>query len=112
HSVRVYIPPAFNVTDPAKLEDVISSNSFGTLISRDGASIFASHLPFLFEPGVGEKGKLLCHMAKANRHWQLFREDEETLAIFHGPHAYISPSWYVAKVAVPTWNYVTVHAYG
>ena len=51
-------------------------------------------------------------MARANRHWQLFHEKEEALVIFNGPHAYISPNWYVAEVAVPTWNYVTVHVYG
>jgi transcriptional regulator len=108
----VYIPPAFKVTDSAKLEEVITSNSFGTLISRDGDSVFASHLPFLYRPQQGANGKLLCHMARANRHWKLFNETDEVLAIFYGPHAYISPSWYVAHAAVPTWNYVTVHVYG
>jgi len=51
-------------------------------------------------------------MARANRQWQDLRTQSEVLAIFHGPHAYISPPWYAAKLAVPTWNYVAVHAYG
>ena len=108
----MYIPSAFEMNDPAKLNEVISSHGFGLLISRDGDSLFASHLPFLHRPIQGKNGLLVSHMAKANRHWQLFKEDEESFVIFNGPHAYISPSWYVAEVAVPTWNYVTVHVHG
>ena len=108
----MYIPPAFAVTDPVKLGEIISANSFGLLISRDGDSFFASHLPFLFDPRRGKSGVLRCHMAKANRHRQLFKEGEESFVIFNGPHAYISPTWYVAEAAVPTWNYVTVHVHG
>jgi transcriptional regulator len=108
----MYIPSAFEIKDPDKIGEVISSNSFATLISKDGESLFASHLPFLYNPDQGGKGKLISHMAKANRHWQLFHEKEEVLVIFNGPHAYISPSWYANEVAVPTWNYVTVHVYG
>jgi transcriptional regulator len=108
----MYIPDAFEVTDASQIAHVIASNSFAQLISRDGASLFASHLPFLYKPDEGPNGKLISHMAKANRHWQLFNDKEDVLTIFSGPHAYISPRWYVAEVAVPTWNYVTVHVYG
>jgi len=108
----MYVPSAFEVTDPEKLGEVISSNSFGMLISRDGDSFFASHLPFLHYPKQGKNGTLVSHMAKANRHWQLFREGEESFVIFNGPHAYISPTSYVSEIAVPTWNYVTVHVHG
>ena len=108
----MYIPSAFEITDPARLGEVISSNSFATLVSKDGDSFFASHLPFLYKAGQGEKGKLVSHMARANRHWKLFHEKEETLVIFAGPHAYISPRMYETEVAVPTWNYATVHVYG
>jgi transcriptional regulator len=109
----MYIPSAFELSDPIKIKEVISANSFAILISKDeGGSLFASHLPFLFKPEWGAGGKLISHMARANRHWQLFNEKEEALIIFNGPHAYISPSWYVSEVAVPTWNYVTVHVYG
>jgi transcriptional regulator len=89
----MYIPDAFKTMDRAKIGQVISSNSFATLVSKDGDSLFASHLPFLFKPELGENGKLISHMAKANRHWQLFTEKEEALVIFTGPHAYISPTW-------------------
>jgi transcriptional regulator len=108
----MYIPTAFSITDPIKLADIMSRFSFALLISRDGNSSFASHLPFLFHAQEGSPGVLLSHMARANRHWQLFSQDEEVLVIFQGPHAYISPTWYVSEIAVPTWNYVTVHAYG
>lgn len=108
----MYIPSAFEVTDPIKISEAITSNSFASLVSKDGDSLFASHLPFLYKPEQGEKGKLTSHMAKANRHWQLFKEKEEALVIFNGPHSYISPTWYAAEVAVPTWNYVTIHVYG
>ncbi|MGB8354961.1 MAG: FMN-binding negative transcriptional regulator [Chthoniobacteraceae bacterium] len=108
----MYIPSAFEITDPVKLEEIISSNSFATLVSKDGDSFFASHLPFLYKPGQGGKGKLMSHMARANRHWKLFHEKEEAFVIFAGPHAYISPRWYETEVAVPTWNYATVHVYG
>jgi transcriptional regulator len=108
----MYIPSAFAVTDPAKIAEVISTNGFGLLISSGDGSPFASHLPFIHHPERGPNGVLLSHMARANRHWQLFHANEEALVIFNGPHAYISPSYYVTEVAVPTWNYVTVHVYG
>jgi len=108
----MYIPDAFAITDPAKIAEVISAHSFGMMISKDGDSLFASHLPFLYEPASGKHGLLRSHMAKANRHWKLFNEQEETLVIFNGPHSYISPNWYTTQVTVPTWNYVTVHVYG
>jgi transcriptional regulator len=108
----MYIPSAFAITDPTQIAEVISAHSFGMMISKDGDSLFASHLPFLYKPESGQHGRLISHMAKANRHWKLFNEQDETLVIFNGPHSYISPNWYATQVAVPTWNYVTVHAYG
>jgi transcriptional regulator len=107
----MYIPPAFELKDPARIAETISSYSFGILISKDGDSLFASHLPFLYQ-AQPEHGKLISHLARANRHWRLFDSGAESLVIFQGPHAYISPTSYVADVAVPTWNYVTLHVYG
>ncbi len=97
----MYIPSAFEIKDPDKIGEIISANNFAILVSKDGDSLFASHLPFLYKPDLGTNGKLLSHMAKANRHWQLFKTTEEALVIFNGPHAYISPTWYVTEVAVP-----------
>jgi transcriptional regulator len=108
----MYIPSAFEMKDPAEIAEAISADGFATVVSQDGDSLFASHLPFLYKPGQGVNGKLVSHMARANNHWRLFGAKREVLVIFNGPHAYISPNWYVSPVAVPTWNYVTVHVYG
>jgi transcriptional regulator len=108
----MYIPSAFRVEDPGKLSAFIQRYSFATLITHDGRAPFASHLPMLFRPDAGPHGSLVSHMARANPQWQHFASGAEVLAIFHGPHGYISPSWYRSAPAVPTWNYATVHAYG
>ncbi|WP_367875248.1 GNAT family N-acetyltransferase [Luteolibacter sp. Populi] len=108
----MYTPSAFRVEDPGKLAAFIRSHSFATLITHDGSAPFASHLPMLLRPGEGSHGTLLSHMARANPQWQHFASGSEVLAVFHGPHTYISPSWYETGPAVPTWNYATVHAYG
>ncbi|MBL9114552.1 MAG: FMN-binding negative transcriptional regulator [Verrucomicrobiaceae bacterium] len=108
----MYIPPAFRVEDSEKITAFIQRYSFATLITHDGEAPFASHLPMLFHPGAGSHGTLVSHMARSNPQWQHFCSGEEVLVIFHGPHSYISPSWYETALAVPTWNYATVHAYG
>lgn len=107
----MYIPPAFNVDEPEKLAGFIARHSFATLITHDGSAPYASHLPMLFRPGA-DQGTLVSHMARANPQWRHFSSGNEVLAIFHGPHAYISPSWYEQEPAVPTWNYAAVHVYG
>src|SRR4051812_47202497 len=108
----MYIPNAFRIEDPSKLTAFIQRYSFATFITHDGAGPCASHLPMLFWPGAGDHGTLVSHMARANPQWQHFSSGSEVLVIFHGPHSYISPSWYQTEPAVPTWNYATVHAYG
>ena len=108
----MYIPSAFRVEDVGKLTAVIQRYNFATLITCDGAAPFASHLPMLFNPGAGCHGTLVSHMARANPQWQHFASVREVLVVFQGPHSYISPSWYKTEPAVPTWNYVAVHAYG
>jgi transcriptional regulator len=107
----MYIPTAFAETDPKKLFEVIEQNSFGLLISRHSDEPFATHLPLLLDRTVGSQGCLIGHMARANPQWQS-AEGQNVLAVFSGPHAYVSPSWYVSDNVVPTWNYVAVHAYG
>ena len=108
----VYIPPSFRIDDAAKIAAFMRRYSFATLITNAGDAPFASHLPMLHRPGQGAHGVLASHMARANPQLRHFVSGREALAIFHGPHSYISPSWYQAKPAVPTWNYATVHAYG
>ena len=107
----MYIPAAFRETDQEKLFDVIEQNSFGLLVSDFDGAPFATHLPLLLDRTVAPHGCLIGHMARANPHWE--KADGKTvLAVFAGPHAYVSPTWYEAENVVPTWNYVAVHATG
>ena len=109
----MYIPEEFQVSDSRVLADFIASNSFATLISPMQGSLFATHLPLILDQSSSKEGVLLGHVARANRHWQAFDGQQEALAIFHGPHAYVSPRWYAStSPAVPTWNYAVVHVYG
>lgn len=107
----MYIPTGFEETDQGRLHDFIAGHSFGLLVSTYRAEPFASHLPSLLERGAGMHGTLVGHMARANPQWQGL-DGQQVLAVFSGPHAYVSPSWYEAEEVVPTWNYVAVHAYG
>ncbi len=108
----MYIPRHFEENDPAKLAALMRRHSFATVISHDGTSPFATHMPVLYRADAGPHGTLISHMARANPQWRHFAEGREVLVIFHGPHAYISPTWYVSQPAVPTWNYAVVHGYG
>lgn len=107
----MYIPSAFAESDPTRLQDFIEQNSFGLLVSEAEGLPTASHLPFLLERQTGPQGTLVGHLARANPQWHE-ADGQKVLAIFSGPHAYISPTWYEAEQVVPTWNYVAVHAYG
>ncbi len=108
----MYVPPSFRISDPDKLAAFMNEHSFATLVSNHSDAPFASHLPVLFHQEGGVHGTLVSHMARANPQWQHFESSQEILAIFHGPHSYVSPSWYQTKLSVPTWNYAAVHAYG
>jgi transcriptional regulator len=109
----MYTPDHFAMDDFDTIRDFIIAHNFAALIGRDADDqMIASHLPFMFDATRGDKGTLIAHMARANPHWQGFAADADALVIFQGPHAYISPSWYVNDPAVPTWNYLAVHAYG
>ena len=108
----MYIPAAFREDRLEVLHAHIREHSFGTLISLVDGELCATHLPFLLDETRGQNGTLLGHMARANPHWRGFQSGLESLVIFHGPHAYISPGWYATEQSVPTWNYTAVHAYG
>jgi transcriptional regulator len=106
----MYIPNKFNMAEITHKHQFIDEFGFGVVISSaDGLS--GTHLPFVLHADEGEQGVLYAHCAKANPHWKDL-EGQNVLVIFTGPHGYISPSWYSTKPAVPTWNYVAVHAYG
>ena len=106
----MYSPSYNRVEDRAELLAFMQANSFAVLVTGTGGTLHASHLPVM----VQEQGKdvvLDMHMAKANAQWKEFFDDE-VMVVFSGPHAYISPRWYVDRERVPTWNYAAVHAYG
>jgi transcriptional regulator len=107
----VYLPPAFTETRNEVLIAHIERHDFGLLVSHGSEGLIASQIPFLLEHRDG--GLILQgHLARANPQLADLDGRGEALAIFEGPHAYISPSWYEAGPAVPTWNYAAVHAYG
>jgi len=107
----VYLPPAFTETRPEVLLAHIERHNFGLLLSHGEEGLVASQIPFLVEQREG--GLVLQgHLARANPQLADLDRGGEVLAVFTGPHAYVSPSWYNPGPAVPTWNYATVHAYG
>lgn len=108
----MYVPGAFALTDERATADLMARFDFALLVSTLDGTPFATHLPIMHEPDEGPRGTLYGHVARPNPHWQAFDGTSQAMAVFSGPHAYISPSWYPAREAVPTWNYVAVHAYG
>jgi len=107
----VYLPPAFTEKRPEVLLDHIEGYDFGLLVTHGAAGLVASHIPFLIERD-GEQLHLYGHLARPNPQVGDLALGGAVLAIFHGPHAYISPNWYTTGPSVPTWNYADVHAYG
>jgi transcriptional regulator len=108
----MYLPTHFSQPDVAVLHAFMKQHSFALLCSVDEAGVpFASHLPLLFEPQDTGHGILVGHMAKANPQWR-HADGRSVLAVFSGPHAFISPAWYESENVVPTWNYLAVHVTG
>lgn len=108
----MYTPPAFRIDDPAWIHGFVEANDFGLLVTAQ--PMMVSHLPFhLLRGEGGAPDRLLCHLARANPQWRAFAEaGAEALAVFRGPHAYVSSAWYGVHPAVPTWNYDAVTARG
>ena len=108
----MFIPKGLEVEDLGELHGFMAQHSFATLIGTLEGALFATHLPLLVDRDRGPKGTIVGHVARANPHGRIFDGGSPALAIFAGPHAYVSPSWYASRDAVPTWLYTTVHAYG
>lgn len=107
----MYTPKHFNIVDKSSIHKLIEENSFATVISFPaGEDIFINHLPVIFEKG--NDNCLIGHMSKHNPQWMHFRDQPKATIIIQGPHAYISPTWYVSGRDVPTWNYAVVHLQG
>jgi transcriptional regulator len=107
----LYTPRSFQESDLPTLHAFMKQHSFATVISH-GAELNVTHLPLMLAPDRGDKGTLMGHVARANPHWKDFDGERPVLCVFHGPHAYISPTWYKVRPSVPTWNYAVVHARG
>lgn len=107
----MYVPEHFREDDPQRIRALLRDYSFGVLVTVAEGAPFASHLPFIYEPDRGTRGMLSGHMARANPQWRHLVEAPSVLAMFEGPHTYVSPSWY-SQFGVPTWNYAVAHVYG
>jgi len=107
----MYIPEHFRVRDHADAIAFMQANPFVILVSTNEDGPFASHVPVVLRE-EGDQLIVRGHFAKANPHWHYLEQQPQCLTIFHGPHAYISPSLYTNVESVPTWNYGAVHAYG
>ena len=107
----VYLPPHFTETRPEALAAHLDRHDFALLVSHGRGGLIASHIPVMVEY-QGPAMHLLGHLARPNPQLADLAEGTEVLTIFAGPHAFVSPSWYEAGPAVPTWNYADVHAYG
>jgi transcriptional regulator len=107
----VYTPAHFEVQDRHEIVAFMRRYNFAALVSVCGGEVTATHVPLVVLEDAG-RVRLVGHMAKTNNHWRALASGAEVLAIFTGPHGYVSPSLYESKLAVPTWNYTAVHAYG
>lgn len=106
----MYVPAHFSTDDEALVDELIDSHPFATLVTQREGEPFATHVPLLRERRGGRM-VLVGHVARANPHWRSL-VDAAAMAVFHGPHGYVSPRWYVSPNLVPTWNYAAVHCYG
>jgi transcriptional regulator len=112
----MYLPSAFIEADLATLHRQIEGTRLATLVTFGERGLQANHVPLLLNPEEGPNGTLHGHLSKANPQWREMEAGAEMLVIFQGPDAYVSPSFYPSKAehgqAVPTWNYLAIHAYG
>lgn len=110
------IPASFAESRIDEMHRLMRASPLATMVIAGSGGLEAHHLPTHLDTTRGPYGVLQCHVARANSLWRESGEGIDALAIFHGPDAYITPSWYATKrdggKVVPTWNYVTVHAYG
>ena len=112
----MYRPPHFREDGIEVQHALIRAQSLGLLITTGRDGLQANPVPFLIDAGGSERGTLRAYLARANPQWQELATVAECLVVFQGPHQYISPSLYPTKHehgrVVPTWNYITVHAWG
>src|SRR5882672_5566951 len=112
----MYQPPQFREERLEVQHALIRSHPLGLLITSGPGGLQANFIPFVIDSGASARGTLRCHLAGGNPQWRELQSVEQCLAVFQGPQQYVTPSWYPTKQetgkVVPTWNYVTVHAWG
>lgn len=107
----MYIPKD-NRVPLGTAQALLARYDFGALVSVEGGTPVATHLPFLYRPEPGPLGILSAHLARANPQARSLDAGPVVLVAVQGPHGYVSPSWYTVHPSVPTWNYVAVHVTG
>ncbi len=112
----MYNPVHFREDRIEVLHQLIREQSLATLVTLGKDGLIANHIPLILDPEPAPLGTLRGHVSRMNAQWSDLLPGVQALAIFQGPSAYISPSWYVTKAetgkVVPTFNYIAVHAYG
>lgn len=114
-SRSMYSKPEFAPLSRDAVFALIEAAAFATVVTNGPQGLAASHLPFVLDRARGENGTLVSHLARANPHSALIADGAETIAIFHGPHGYISSSWYPrtpVRDSAPTWNFAVAHCHG
>jgi len=111
----MYVPPAFREEHLTSIHRWMLEIRLAHLVTTTAEGIIATPLPMFVKESEGDKGTLYGHVARANPQWKM-APTCEAMAIFAGPDAYVTPSWYPTKKetgkVVPTWNYIAIHAYG
>ncbi|MGD9805079.1 MAG: FMN-binding negative transcriptional regulator [Hyphomicrobiaceae bacterium] len=111
----MYIPPAFRMDELQEVHRMMREVRSATLVTATAEGLVGTPLPMIVDEHEGPYGTLYAHVARGNPQWKL-PATGEGMAIFAGPQAYVTPSWYATKQethkVVPTWNYLAVHAYG
>ena len=107
----MYTPDIYKNENPESIKTFLKENSFGILINQTNGKLCATHIPIELEINADGKEILQGHISKLNPQAEGFTENDQVLAVFSGPHSYISSSWYDHE-NVPTWNYIAVHVYG
>lgn len=112
----MYIAKHFEETRVEVMHELIRSRPLASLVTQSSGGLNANHIPLYLSDSPAPYGSLRGHVARANPMLEDLNKEGESLAIFHGPDTYITPSWYPTKQetgkVVPTWNYAVVHAYG
>jgi transcriptional regulator len=110
--MTLYVPSHFRVEDLQAVHDFVAANAFGALVTAGPDGLHVSHIPFVVERDKEGHLRLLGHVARANPQSTAIHAATHLVAIFQGPHAYVSPTWYEHHPAVPTWNYAVAHLHG